>query len=381
MRDLPLGAPAGKTYLTSWWRRHLQRLRPWIPWLSLTWGLVSGALLARGKAHRSTFMLFFALFLFFSVLLPLWLRWSRTFQEAATGASVSPTRSGLARTFQRHADKVEWVTLALWQSQSQYVLMFCLPLLVWTRSWAALAVTLAVLPTVLWDPWWNRLVWHRSYRLLMRFVAALLAAAFLLPILGGRVIGYFDVLVPIAGVLAVLPWPRSKSAALALPQRRDLADRVLAPALAIAIWALAAVLGIPPIRPLSVWLDRPSMLQGEPQLVENAQQPPELGKRISSAALLNLVSQGLPLCCVTPIVAPPEVEERVVHEWRVNGGVIDRIRLPAIHGSASKRAFRTFSCKRNFGDVALTREIGCRVLLGGKVYLGGLSIAVEADGP
>lgn len=342
-----------------------------LPWISLAWGLLSGMLIGRDYENATRLALFTFGLVIFTLLLNLWFLWrSRT---AANMDKASP----FAKRIYARGKLIEWFGVTATQIYVQYILMFCLPLLVLAQAWITFSITLGCLASTLWDPWWQKLFKGSWYRACILCWGTLLAVAFLYPLFFPGWLGIYYRALGFIAFLFLVPWHRFRARARLRDGRLDrklsVVDFVPVLMLACAAGIHTVVPALPPFPLLSVRLDKPHFTY-----VANEAKAPQMLSRVESAArVAELLSTGQTLCCVTPVIAPDTIRVPLVHEWMVNGSLLERITLPKIRGSRRSSSYRTFSCKSHFGENVVIESIECAVYLGGDIYLGRAVTYVE----
>lgn len=345
-----------KAWNTSWLARHAH----WLPWFSLAWALTSGFLMRRDFASGWRVALFFFALLIFSVCVGLWFLW----RERPSG------RSRVLRLLTKRAGAVEWLGLVVVQMAAQHIILFSLVFLFFARAWFLLGVTAVAAVTALWDPWWAALMKHAWYESLLRGLAGVLVTAFLLPVLFPASLSFFDPIVGIAGMLG------------AVPLRTIFGRRILhytwyehlfsmLPLLFFFLLALVNLTCARVVPPLSIWIEGPSFGY---DVVERQPRTGIFEKGLGAEGLGQELAGGHELCCFTPVVAPPALRSTLTHEWYLGDRLIDRINLNRVSGLQDMKAFRTFSCKRNFPGIPAGETIHCRAVLADSVRIGGLAL-------
>lgn len=343
-------------------QRSLSRV---LPWLSLVWGIVSGFLISRDSAHNLRFLIFSGALLVFSGLVSLWFLW----RQRLEAANLSPER-GLAGLLHARAGLVEWVVLTGTQIYAQYIFMFSIPLLFFSKSWVVLVLTLLGVASSLWDPWWMRLVKSEWYRTALRTLAVLLAASFFFALFLAPYLKYYRFYLIFVALLTVFPWH------LAMRWRAFTFKKFL-PFLSVIM-----VVAVPiflferlPLPLLAVWLQEGRFAQGA--------DPKNLAARVVSPVSRSKLKQILDgegqLCCLSPVVAPQGFEAEISQEWYVDGRKIDTISLPPLRGSAGEKSFRTYSCKKNLIKMQNWQEIKCVTVLAHSFELGAVHLSPAAE--
>lgn len=325
-----------------------RRAHPYLPWVSLAVGL-GGALLMERTPERA-------------VLVAI----------AAVGAwvllAVTAVVGGLdaERLPKLHQRVVGWgLSSALYASQSlvQLCLFFALPFYVRASAWTFghvvfLGALLGAVAVAAWDPAYAWVFRHRGASLGVLGFASFAGLACVLPILG-------------------LPQQYSLPAAAALTAvgvpglerlRRPKADRD-PKTIGKELGLVAAVIGFAAVGGGFV---PPAPLALEDQAI---------GTRITDHWVAEPVeafeTAPAQVACATAVSAPRGLRDDLVHEWRHEGQVVDRIPLRVRGGR--KAGFRTWSIKKNLG----ARPEGawaCRVVTAGGRVVGEQGFRIGPDG-
>lgn len=367
---------------------------PWIlPATSLVWGLVSGILISRDFQHTTRLVVFSFGLVLFSFLLSVWAIWQKR-----TATSKKPL-SAIKRRLQRRAPTIEWLAVTATQIYVQYILMFCLPLLYFAKSWFVFCCTILFLFSSLWDPWWQKLVKKGWYRVSIRSWSLSLSFSFLYAIFFSNHLDKFYVTLNIVAMAGAFPYAWFARVKFLGRSNARVTDFI--PAIIIELLAAGQYTNLYHYRfPLiSVWLREPTFAIGEleTKTFENLKSSNTMGVR----ELNDIFEGGKRLCCFTPVVAPGVVNASVTHEWTLDGVVLERIKLPKIrttHFSNSSEnlktfaktnnnamdaaSYRTFSCKKSiyFSDSKnATPNIGCKVFLDDVLYIGEVQAKFKKD--
>ncbi|MDN3557729.1 DUF5924 family protein [Halomonas maura] len=233
------------------------------------------------------------------------------------------------------------VTTFIAQMIHQETLFFTLPFLlattVWTSGQAAftlLMLALAILSIL--DPLYYRLAdRHRWLYFAFHAQCVFLVVLVTLPTLLHLTTGQSLLLALAAMVIFSLP--SLMHLLRPMTRRRWLAMLALLPLLAGAGWA--GRLWVPPA---SLWLSGRAL---SPSFDEQARAP-EGGVRLTPEAL---VDHGL--YAYTAIHAPRGLREEVVHEWRHEGQLVDRI--PLVIKGGREEGYRAWTHKQNFPEAVL----------------------------
>jgi hypothetical protein len=224
-----------------------------------------------------------------------------------------------------------------------------------------LTLVAALAATTLWDRWWSSLVTRPWYLPLIRVACTVLALAFVVPVFFPQDLEWFYPLLAFAAVLSSLPWD-------VVTQRRPYSWQAFwLPLLLMGLIGTEAAMGPDARFPLlSVWIKSPALGFGITQ--RSLEEP--IASPISRARLLAALESGAGLCCLTPVQGPQGMSSPLVHEWRVNGDLVDVIHLPPIRGGGSSAPdYRTYSCKRYFSKISEIRTISCTAFLEGRHML------------
>ena len=353
----------------SFWQRRSAQLMLIFSLLSMVWGIISGIMLTRDYAQSTRLIAYMALFVAVSVLFRMWLELARrTEQRAAIESAKSQGR--LLKFMLERPVLVEAAALFATQVAVQYIAMFCLPLLFFARAWVSLGLALGLAVVSLVDPWWNYFAKRPLCMAAARCFSAVIASSFCFAIFFPGYLAYFYHCLAVVAVVSVLPWQL-----LIEPRRRVFSDWL--PSALIGLLALVGAVTNHELRVplLSVWLKDPGIgLSVEDHQLVGSWQDVE-----PRAKLLAALAEREEVCCFTPIVSPSGVDAAVTHEWFMNDKVIDRIELSKVRGvgQVNGKAFRTFSCKRHIAGAETAQTLGCRVFLGGDIYLGRALVSFE----
>ena len=343
-------------------QRSLSRL---LPWLSLVWGIVSGFLISRDDAHTLRFLVFSIALLIFSGLLSLWFLW----RKRVSGAETAPER-GIAGLLHARAGLVEWAVLTGTQVYAQYLFMFSLPLLFFSKSWFFLVLTALSVASSLWDPWWVKLVKSEWYRTGIRTLALLLASSFFFALFLHKYLFVYRFYLAAIAILTVFPWH------LSLNWRAYSVQKILPFASVLLLVAMPLfVFKSTTIPLLSVWVQDGRFALGQDPKDQKSRVTPS----ITRSKLKEILQGDGQICCVSPVVAPQGFESEVSQEWAIDGKVIDTISLPPVQGAAGEKSFRTYSCKKNFTKIDKWNEIECTTILGGALRVAKIRLIQEHE--
>jgi hypothetical protein len=339
----------------------LRGLKRLMPWFSLAWGVASALLMARDFAHGMRFVLFFIGLVTVSALLGLWLLLRERLMN------VQGQAAGLARFLARRSESLEWVGFAMLQAATQYILLFSLPFLYFTRAWGAALLVVPLVISTLWDPWWERLVRLSGYWALVRTVCVLLATSFVVSLFFPSLLAGLPLVLALVALVAAFPWSllwRSVGV-----QRSSVWREVGAKSAPLALAVLFSgftLLGVRMVPPLGIWLRSADVGL---DIVDR-----KLGETLAEGdprgQLAAALAAGQSVCCITPIVAARGVSLQLVHEWEVDGRLVDTIALGMVHGLNESAAFRTYSCKKAMPDLDKAQTITCRARLAKGTSLG-----------
>lgn len=321
-----------------------------LPFLFLAYGLYSMLSLQRDfqTIQRLTIYLFLLIPAF--ILFSLAFRW---YEDRDRRAKM-----------RRFDTAFHFISRTATQNLTQYILMFCLPFFLAGQHWFYMGINLLCLATLLWEPWWSALLRSWVYRRAVQLWSSLCASSFLLPFLWPQQLRWFYWMLTAVGLAALLPARFDKKHLLILGSS--------------ALVLLIALLGLPlswrfPI--LSVWLQKPhfetdTLRKDSPHLTLQTSMPRE--------EVLALLQSGHSLCCVAPIVAPPQLREKIQQEWTLDGELIERPELKTtIAGNAQQRAFRSYYCKQNFPKLEQGETLRCRLFLQEYLYLGSAYVKMK----
>ncbi|RTQ98349.1 DUF5924 family protein [Halomonas nitroreducens] len=319
--------PPAKGRRLDAWQQHLERLavraRPW-SWL---WPPVAFA-----AGVGSFFLVERQQWLGAMLALGMLLAWVLLLSESLIGRLLS--RRG-------YPTLPRGVTTFIAQMIHQETLFFTLPFLLATTVWSSgqavftlLMLGLAVLSIL--DPLYYRLAdRHRwlyfAFHAQCVFLVVLVALPTLLHLTTGQ-----SLLLALAAMV-IFSLPSLMHLLRPMTRGRWLAMLALLPLLAGAGWA--GRLWVPPA---SLWLSGHAL---SPSFDEQARAP-EGGLRLTPEAL---VDHGL--YAYTAIHAPRGLREEVVHEWRHEGKLVDRI--PLVIKGGREEGYRAWTHKQNFPEAVL----------------------------
>lgn len=346
-----------------------RRLGRWVrllPWASLAYGLVSGVTITRDYEHSTALVRYMVTLVVASILLRWWLGLKDREAPGLLG------RVGVFRELLARHTLVADLGLGITQYAVQYIGMFCLPMLFMAEAWWTFSLTILIVASTLWDGWWERLAKHFWYLAAVRATSAVLAGSFAFAVIFPRQLAYFHPALALLAVLATIPWHRVADGRT--PLRAELAPLAAALGIVLIQVSVDAWLRVPL---LSVWLKKPEI--GLNIRARQLQEP--WGRDLPRARLSQALAAGDNVCCVSPVVSPSGVLARVVHEWRADDRVIDRITLPEVRGGGGAEgkepAFRTFSCKKHLPPPATVGTIECLVYLEPAIFLGRVRVKLH----
>ena len=250
-----------------------------------------------------------------------------------------------------------WFSRTTSQNIAQYILAFSLPFFVATQKWVYLGFTFMLFLSTLWDPWWVRLARRPLYLSLLQQWALLCALGYLYPFFWPDAFGHFYQAMLLVALIAVLPARRTR------PH--------LTASAVLALWALTVLILLPgserfPV--LSVWVNRPHFAFDTDGTQPAGQLLPD---DMPSEEIVKFLAEGHSLCCVAPVVAPPDVRENVTQGWSVDGATIERPQLATlISGNALALPFRSYYCKHHFPRLNGGMVVTCDLYLADKVHVG-----------
>ncbi|MBX7078095.1 MAG: DUF2914 domain-containing protein [Nannocystaceae bacterium] len=327
-----------------------------LPWASLAVGIVGALMMDRGP-KRGAIVAAVALASWLVLMLVIWLERVHEARQAAATPAAPEVVGRIVRG-------ARFSTLMLMQSSIHLQLYFALPF--YFKSWAGtlghtvfLAVLCAAALASLWDPLTERLLMRTRGGLLLPAFATFVVMAAVLPGLG----------LSNTGAL----WAASGAGALALPVM-VFADRVHGRKLA---GSIAAAIAAALVLPLALLGGGARLVPAVPMHLVSA----EIGTRRGGYDVLDptdaLARAPAKLVCATAIFAPLGVRERLLHVWRKDGHVVDRIELEIRGGR--EQGFRTYSVKRNFGEDP-RGEWSCAVETAWGQFLGERRVVIEGAG-
>ncbi len=290
-----------------------------IPWISLAVGIVGAVLMDRGPS-RGAIVAIVAVASYLVLFVVLWLERKRERDDAA-----QPTK--IVRT-------VRFSVLMLTQSSIHLQLYFVLPF--YFKAYAGtvahtifVGMLCAAALASLWDPLTEWLLVRTRLGVMLPAFATFCVMAAVLPGLG---LGNGESM-----------WIAAGAAGLALPVM-VFADHLRGRPL---LRALSGAVGIGLVIPAALLLGATRMVPAVPMdLLDAAIGTRRVGYDVADP--IDTIDHVPPrLVCATAIFAPLGVRDRLVHVWRKDGEVMDRIELEIRGGRED--GFRTYSIKRNFG--------------------------------
>jgi hypothetical protein len=336
-----------------------------LPVVSLAWAVFSGFRISRDFSNGWR-LLVFAAGIWLVLFLFSW--WT----ERASRHLVSVDMlGGFWQRLVRENGKVEWFAVSVAQFQAQYVLLFSLPFLYFSKSWVMFFLSVLITVTALWDPWWQFLIRFSAYERLVRSFTFFLATSFGIAIFVPMLAPVSQVLLLAVAVLTVLPLR-----ALAQKGRGALGDFLSAHCWPLVVFWFgiggAALGGFRVVPLLSVWVSAQASF-GFDITSRNVsvaiKSPQDVG------LIRRELASGKKLCCWTPIVAPRSLHSSVQHVWILNGKrVVDTIPVGVVTGLDTERAYRTYSCKSALELGENVTRIDCRVKIGKTLDIGGVAL-------
>jgi hypothetical protein len=303
--------PSTTDGLLRWGKRAL-------PWVSLALG-TAGAVMMDRNPERGAVVAVLGLATWALLLLAIWLRRARP-------CGPSPAQPGRLRLGAR------FTSLLLTQSAIHLQLYFVLPY--YFKAWAGTAghtifvglVCIAALVS-LWDPLTEWLLTRTRYGLLLPALSNFVVLAAVLPALG------------FANGTSL--WIAAATSAVALPVV-VMADRLVDRDRGL---VAAGVVGL--LIPGALALGAARFVPAVPMHLVSA----EIGTRQEGRGVADPTDHfdGPPgrMLCATATGAPLGLRDELLHVWRHDGVVVDRIPLQLAGGRED--GFRTWSSKRNFG--------------------------------
>lgn len=318
-----------------------------IPWISLAVGIVGALLMDRGPA-RGRIVAIVAMASWMVLLGALWLEQRR---EAAGDAAHPIVRTA------------HMSVLLITQSSIHLQLYFALPF--YFKAFAPTAAQIVFMVLLvgaalasLWDPLTEWMLSRTRWGLLLPAFANFSVLAAVLPGLG------------MANGAAL--WWAAAATGLAIPAL-VLARRIRGSA----GWlALLDALVVGAVIPIALLLGAARAVPAVPMgLVDGAIGTRRVGNEVADP-IEQLARAPQTLVCATAIFAPLGVRERMLHVWRHDGEVVDRIELEILGGRED--GFRTYSIKHEFGkDPRGTWS--CAVETESGQFLGERKITVGSD--
>ena len=300
-----------------------------IPWISLAIGIAGALLMDRGPS-RGAAVAVVAVSSWLVLTVVLWLERKREHQPGGTTKALRTAR---------------FSALMLTQSSIHLQLYFALPF--YFKAFAGTFAHVVFMTLLggaalasLWDPLTEWLLVRSRAGILLPAFSTFCVMAAVLPGLG------------LSNGTSL--WCAAGAAGLALPVM-VFADRLHGRPLARAV-VTAVVAGL--VFPLALALGGARAVPAVPMgLVEAAIGTRRVGNEITDPTE-RLERTPARLVCATSIFAPLGVHEHLVHVWRKDGEVMDRIVLEIRGGREA--GFRTYSVKQNFG-ASPTGEWSCAV--------------------
>ncbi len=317
--------------LTTWMQRTVRRVqgaKRLLPWLSLAAGVVSAFLMERSP--RSSVLVVGAALA----------GWVYVFLLAL----VTPEEGdGKGERFARFL--VTWAA----QTLAQQCLFFVLPFYVLSSSFVLghglfLLVFIGVCAGTLWDPFYDGLAQSMPARVGLQVFVAFVSIAAVLPVLG--VPGWLSLV--LASTVSALGLPAL--VAVSSPKEKRGVRAGLALVLSVGGFVALAFVGAPAVLP-------PAPLRLMDGGLGTGMEEHELVGQADAFA-------QTPLFCASAVSAPRGLSDGLVHVWRHDGKVTDRIPL-TIRGGRDA-GFRTYSKKERLapGKISCTVETGSGQVLG-----------------
>jgi hypothetical protein len=354
-------------------------LAPWIPWLSLAWGLVTASLITRNISDPARFVAAGAFFVFLSLVL----------QIVAAHAWAQNHEPGRKRVF-------GFFSSLILQSAAQYFLMFALPFLYLGQYWFAFVISAFFAAITLWDPWWAWALKHPVLPVVLRqWVCGLLVSSIMVAFVPSLV-AFTSFVVLLTGLYlshfwSVWSWGgRRAQSGLhgGSGLRLQFVSLIWNTCRTVAVLILPVAAGLQsmtrlssPFPLLGVWLQQPSFTFGKPTYLDRDTFGPTIHVLENSAFQSDSTSSVLAteICCVTPIIAGSSFGARIEHHWSINGREFETIVLPLARGNGEGAAFRTYSCKRQFARLTPMDSIGCDARVLGGISICSISIQVSSS--
>lgn len=322
-------------------KKFWQAFEPYLPWISLVWGVVSAFLMTRGYQYTTRLILYFLALLIFSQLI-----------HKLVGRRILH-RMGMLST----------------QLVIQYIFLFLLPFLFFSKAWMSLVFTFGLSVILFWDPWWERFAKYQWFVLIQSGWGAFLTLLFLYSVLFPNATFVYHTFVAIMLLFIGILIAKIYKKILGFKVFGALASFA---ALAVLQWILPPQFRFPT---LGIWTRNVRFGFGAAAHAEKF----FIESKISTNELNDfLLTQKEPLCCFSPVVAPPKFQRKITHQWHVNGQLIDTIELPNVQGGLDEtRGYRTYSCKLNFGELEKISKIECRVFIESSVFLTSVSLNIS----
>lgn len=304
----------------------LRSLKTLLPWLSLSWGIFSAALISHNASGIHKFLFFSALF-------------------AIAGLAGFVVPAGRFKF-------LDWLRLISQQSAAQYILFFALPLLWKANNERWLILTVAIALSTLWDPFFNSLWLKHVYRFAVVAVCLVLLSGLLVTVWAPGLLRWSPVILVINCLLAhalLTTQSTFESGHPAVFRFTAMWTKNLwQPVLLMALFFLTAT----PLPPLGVWVQSGQMI---------------------------LHPENKSIECETHIAAPFGFKSEIVHLWEFEqlktGG--EEVVLPEVSGNGiEEKPYRTRSRKQAFAkpfEEIIQSQIDCSVILPGVGPVGKVS--------
>lgn len=319
-----------------------KRLIKFIPWLSMSWGIFSALSMHRGFSQSVKIATLTGVVVVATMI-----------HSLIRGTEYLLIEAGPLKKSKASAG---WVSKRALQAWSQFILMFSLPNLISADAWFAASVTAFLAMMTLWEPWFEKLMFFSSGRAALRTWSGLLSISFLSGVFFGENFGLIYRYFAIPALIMSFPWID-----LAKKKTRSLS---FAPFCAAAIFSMGSYLGLTHFRfPLvAIWLNQPHFF-----FKSDTSTKTEIETLPSPDVIKN---KGI--CFLSPVTAARDMRTAIIHEWYVDGALIDRIKLKEIHGRDENKSFNTWSCKQNLPEI--TRALRVKVVLPPNAVIGERSL-------
>lgn len=278
----------------------------------------------------------------------------------------------VGRLFERLSKESKWAKYSSWakmanlsatQTMTQYILIFCLPFYVVKQGWMYFGINLLWLGTILWDPLYEHLIQSTLYRHVLLAWALLSASSFLFPFILPNHLHWFY------PALALV------SSAAFIPTRKEI--RYVISLLCLWLISLVPLFAFDATHRfplLSVWTKDAHFAF---KIDSKDSSDKGLAKSISRQSIKDVLVDGGSICCVAPVVAPPNLRTNIRQEWMLGDRIIESVQLKTpIQGNVTQQAFHSYFCKKNLPFGAEDERLRCRVQIGDSIDIGGASVEV-----